>query len=256
MGLGLAGGVASQFLGRAFAPQIDTNQFVNPYEGSPIGKGLMDQNKLLAGYNQAPFREAQIGQIDYLQGLAQGTQPSIVEQQGQMAQQQALAQQQAQAQSAQGINAGMAQRLAMNNAAQAQAGIASQTQLARLQEIQQANQLLSGALQSGRQQDLGSQQLAGQGYDQIAQGALNAQRLKLQALESNMGAQNKTSAAFGSAIGGGLAGAGQVFGGSGGDGGGGSGGGFNSSSPILGMNYNQSPAANFGSTLTPAMFGL
>ena len=202
---GLGGGIASQFLGRAFAPQIDTNQFVNPYEGSEIGKQLMDQSALLQGYDQGAFRDAQIGQLDYLQGLAQGTQPSIVEQQGQMAQQQALAQQQAQAQSAQGINAGMAQRLAMNNAAQAQAGIASQTQLARLQEIQNANQMLSSALQAGRQQDLGSQQLAGSNYNQIAQGALDAQRMRLSAMGANIDSQNKTSAAFGGAIGGGLA---------------------------------------------------
>jgi hypothetical protein len=203
-GLGLLGGVAGQFLGQAFAPKIDPNQFVNPYEGTPEGAGLRAQNELLASYTQAPFREAQLGQLEYLQGLASGKQPSIAEQQGQMAQQQALAQQQAQAKSATGIGSGLAQRLAMTNAAQAQAGIASQTQLARLQEIQQANQMLSQALQAGRGQDVQSQQLAGQGYGQIANAALEAQRLRLGAQQANMQAQQQTGAAFGSAIGGGL----------------------------------------------------
>lgn len=203
-GLGLLGGVAGQFLGKAFAPKIDVNQFKNPYEGTPEGEALRAQNALLAGYTQAPFREAQLGQLEYLQGLASGQQPSIAEQQGQMAQQQALAQQQAQAKSVQGIGAGLAQRQAMSNAAQAQAGIAGQTQLARLQEIQQANQMLSQALQAGRGQDVQSQQLAGQGYEQIARGALEAQRLRLGAEQSNIQAQQQTGAAFASAIGGGM----------------------------------------------------
>jgi len=212
-GLGLFGGIASQFLGKAFAPTIDANQFVNPYEGSEIGNMTMDQAKLLQSYDQQKFRDAQLGQIDYLQGQAQGTGPSIVEQQAQMAQQQMMAQQMAQAQSAGGMNAGLAQRLAMQNTAQGQAGIASNAQVARLQEIQQANALLAQALQSGRGQDLSSQNLASNNINQIAQGAFNAQQLKLDALKANMGSQAQTSAAFAGALSGGLGAAGAMMGG-------------------------------------------
>lgn len=208
--MGAVSGIAGSLLGKAFAPKIDPSQFVSPYEGTEIGKQLMEQNKLLQSYNQAPFREAQLGQLEYLQGLASGQQPSIAEQQGQMAQQQTLAQQQAQAKSVQGIGAGLAQRQAMGNAAQAQAGIAGQTQLARLQEIQQANQMLTQALQAGRGQDLSSQQLAGQGYEQMAQGALEAQRQKLGALQTNVDAQQKTAAQFSSAIGAGFSAGGMM----------------------------------------------
>lgn len=212
-GMGLVGGIASQALGRAFAPQVDANQFQSPLaQGTAAGQRVEDQISQMNAMDQQVFRNAQIGQLGQLQAMAQGQGPSIAEQMGAQQAQAAMAQQIAQAQGARGINAGMAQRLAMQNTAQAQQGIGAQTQLARLQEIEQANRLLTGALQAGRGQDINTQGMA-QNYEQLlADAALKAQQQKLGALELNMGSQQKTAAAFGSAMGGGLAGAAQMFG--------------------------------------------
>lgn len=211
-GVGLVGGLASQALGRAFAPKIDANQFTSPFANSQQGNRVTGQVQNLNAMDQQAFRDAQLQQMQYLQQQAQGQGPSVAQMMGDQQAQQLAAQQISQAQGARGINSGLAQRMAMQNTAQGQQGLAASTQMNRLQEIQQANQMLAGSLQSGRGQDLQSQGLS-QGYEQLmSQAQLAAQDQKLRAMGLNMGALGQTTGAFGSAIGGGLAAAPQMFG--------------------------------------------
>lgn len=211
----LVGGVGSAIassIGASMAPQIDANQFKSPLEGTEAGKRVTGQIGGLNQMNQQAFRNAQMGQLGYLQQQAQGKGPSIVEMQANRLAQQAAAQQMAQAQAANPMQSGLARRMAMQNTAQAQGDIAGQAAQARLQEIQQANAMLAQAAQAGRGQDLSSQNLA-QNYEQLlAQSALEAQRQKLGALQTNVGAQERGGERFGAAMAGGMSALPKLFG--------------------------------------------
>ena len=222
---GLGAGVAGHFLGKAFGNTVDPNEAKNPFAGTEAGARANKQIELLNSYNQQPFRDAQIGQLEYLQQQATGQGQSIAQMQADRMAQQLYAQQIAQAQNAPAMQAAMARRNAAQNTAQGQADIGGQAMMARLQEIQNANQMLAQASGQGRSQDFASQGLA-QNYEQmLAQAALQAQAQKLGLMQGNVQSQNQTGAAFTNAIGSGMA-AGGMFGGHGisttGGGGGGS----------------------------------
>lgn len=206
LGAGVLGGVGSQLLGKAFAPKIDPNMVKNPFEGA-AGQRVTGQIDDLNAMDQMAFRNAQLGQLGYLQQQAQGQGPSIANMQADRAAQGLAAQQMAMAQGGPANQAAMSQRLAAQNVAQGQADIGGQAAQARLQEIEMANRMLMGATQSGRGQDIQSQGLA-QNYEQLlANAALEAQRQKVGLLGMNMDSQQKTAAGFASAIGGGMSGA-------------------------------------------------
>lgn len=119
--------------------------------------------------NSLGVRNAQTAQLDRLQGLANGTAPSIASMQYGANLGNALAQQQAMAASARGGNYAGAQRMAMMNAANMGQAGARDAAMAQLAERMQAEQALTGAANAARGQDLGSM---GQwlGYQQGVEG--------------------------------------------------------------------------------------
>lgn len=119
--------------------------------------------------NSLGVRGAQTAQLDRLQGLANGTAPSIASMQYGANLGNALAQQQAMAASARGGNYAGAQRMAMMNAANMGQAGARDAAMAQLAERMQAEQALTGAANAARGQDLGSM---GQwlGYQQGVEG--------------------------------------------------------------------------------------
>jgi len=99
-------------------------------------------------------RSSQMGLIEALQGQANGTAPSLAEQQLKRSNEQTIASQMAQAASARGGNPAMAQRMAAQNIAGLQADAAGRAAELRIQEQTAARQQLTQALDSTRGQDV------------------------------------------------------------------------------------------------------
>jgi hypothetical protein len=125
-------------------------------------QGLIDQTiaKGLGTNRTAPqtavggqFRDAQIGQLGQLQGLASGQQKTAGELAAYRAAQQAGAQQQAMARMARGGDAVLAQRTAANNMAGISSNAAGQVQRSALEGQMAAQGLLTQAAGQGRGQD-------------------------------------------------------------------------------------------------------
>lgn len=101
-----------------------------------------------------PFRDAQMGQLSQLQGLASGQQQTAGELAAYRGAQQAGAQQQAMARMARGGDAALAQRGAANNMAGISSNAAGQAQRSALEGQMQAQGLLTQAAGQGRGQDM------------------------------------------------------------------------------------------------------
>lgn len=141
---------------------------------------------------QDQFRQQQLAQIAQLQGIAGGTQQGA----GELAVQRQIANAQAMQQAGArmvrgGGNAGMAYRNSANNTAGIGLSGAGQAQQAQMQDQMNAQGMLTGAINNGRQQDIGiagqNAQLAGQNYGQnlnvlnsIGTTTLNAQQAAAQ----------------------------------------------------------------------------
>lgn len=144
-----------------------------PTQGAQQGQilGMVGQSApQLNGTPQDQFRQQQLAQIAQLQGLASGQQQGAGELAVQRQVANAQAAQQAQARMARGGNAGMAYRQAANNTAGIGLAGAGQSQQAAMSDQMNAQNMLSGQLNNGRQQDIGfagqNAQLQGQNYGQ------------------------------------------------------------------------------------------
>lgn len=166
-----------------------------------IQAGMSQAAPQLDPSQQAQFRAMQMAQAQQLQGVASGQQQGAGELAVQRQVANAQAAQQAQAMMARG---GQNAALAYRGAANAQAGIglqgAGQSQQAAMQDQMQAQGLLSGALQNGRQGDIGfagqnAQLQAGQNQLQLgytnALGTMDANQLNAQTAAFTAGQQNK-----------------------------------------------------------------
>lgn len=104
-------------------------------------------------YANDPFRAGQLGQVQQLQGIANGTQAGAGELAVNRQVQQAQAAQQAQARMARGGNAALAYRNAANNTAGIGLQGAGQASQAQMQDQMNAQGLLNSALTNGRSGD-------------------------------------------------------------------------------------------------------
>jgi len=135
---------------------------INAAMGNPMQPGQQIQGMLgqqaaqVDPSQQAQFRAMQMQQAQQLQRIASGQQQGAGELAAQRQVGNALAAQQAQARMARGgQNAALAMRNAANNSAGIGLSGAGQSQQAALQDQQAAQGQLTGALQTGRSQDLG-----------------------------------------------------------------------------------------------------
>lgn len=207
---GVQYGEGRNFWGQTFVePKLD--QFVTErYNIDPTGFQTPSRNWL---GTQAPtmdtgqsdqVRQQQMALAQALQGQAAGTAPSIAQNQLQAGTDANIAQQMAMAQSGRG-NPALAQRLAMTGGADAQQAMAGQASLARLQEQQGAQNLLSSILSGTRGQDITGAQSnlaaatdilkTGMGAQSTAdqanlQAALQREALKLQEVLGSMGIES------------------------------------------------------------------
>lgn len=140
--------------------------------------GMTQQNAPQAGAAQMqlgadPFRQGQVDQMGQLQRVASGQQQGAGELAAQRQIAQAVAAQQAQARMARGGNAALAYRNAANQSAALGSTGAGMSQQAAMQDQQQAQAALTGALNAGRAGDIN---VAGQnaGFQQQT-GLANAQ---------------------------------------------------------------------------------
>ena len=141
------------------------------------------------GVNQG-FNQNQMALANSLQAQVAGTAPSVAQAQLQQGTDANIAQQRALAASGRGTNLGLAQKLAATNAAGAQQTAAGQAAIAKLQEQQTAQQLLSGVNTAGMANDVAT---AGVGVTQRGQditqntanqqAAIQAQQLAQQGVE-------------------------------------------------------------------------
>jgi len=143
-----------------------------------IGVGVNRSAPQLDPTQQAQFRDAQMRQMQQLQGIASGQQQGAGELATQRQVQNAMAAQQAQARMARGgQNAALAMRQGARNSAGIGLSGAGQSQQAAMQDQMNAQGLLANVAGQGRQQDLGlagqnaqlqqGQNQLGLGYDQL-----------------------------------------------------------------------------------------
>lgn len=136
-------------------------------EKQGLGQSYLDQSQ------QDEFRQGQQGLISQLQARAAGTAgPSLAEQQLQQGQEANIKAQLSRAASQRGGYNPLAARQTAQDIAMGGQQVNQQAALLRSQEQQQAEQALAGALQAGRQQDIGVQQLSvqeQQARDQLIQ---------------------------------------------------------------------------------------
>lgn len=144
-----------------------------PTQGAQQGQiqGMIGQGApQLQGGPQDQFRHQQLAQIAQLQAIAGGTQQGAGELAVQRQIANAQAAQQAQARMARGPNSALAYRGAANNTAALGLSGAGQSQQAAMGDQMNAQGMLAGALNNGRQQDIGfagqNAQLQGQNYGQ------------------------------------------------------------------------------------------
>lgn len=135
-----------------------------------------------------PFRQGQIQQVGQLQGIASGQQQGAGELAAQRQIQQALAAQQAQARMARGGNAALAYRNAANQSAALGATGAGMGQRAALQDQAQAQAALTGALGQGRGMDVN---VAGQNAGFAQQAGLQNAQMGQQTNLANAGLQQQ-----------------------------------------------------------------
>ncbi len=167
-----------------------------------------------------PFRRAQLGQMQQLQGVASGQQQGAGELAAQRQYQNALAAQQAQAHMARGGNAALAYRNAANQSAALGSTAAGMGQQAALQDQQNAQGLLGQVGAAGRGADFNAananagyqgqaNQLNSQNYLQLLQQLNNSNIAKYQA---DTGLAGQREAANNATTGGLLGGLGDLVG--------------------------------------------
>lgn len=163
----------------------------------------------------AEFRTAQTGLVGTLQTAASGQGPSIADPVLKQGSDRAVANAMALAATSRGVNPALAQRMAMQNAAQAEQGVAGQAGMIRVQEAQNAQGLLSGTLQGARSADLEAQRQKDElvkSYEAMGLSADQAElQANLQAQGINAGVAEKNSENTTKMIGGGLQGLGSVL---------------------------------------------
>lgn len=140
------------------------SNYHTPYQHQGQIEGMINSGYANAGNRQAPnidpaFRNAQLQQMQQLQGIAAGTQQGAGELAAQRQAQNSLAMQQAGARMARGGNAGNALLGAQRQMAGIGANAAGQSQQAALQDQQAAQGLLAQVGAQGRAGDLGVGQL-------------------------------------------------------------------------------------------------
>ena len=133
---------------------------------------------------QDQFRNAQMQQVQQLQGIASGTQKGAGELAGESAVQNALAGQFAGARMARGGNAGMANLQAQRGAAGIGLAGVGMGQQARLQDQMNAQAQLQNAISAGRAQDIG---IAGQNAQLTQQGQQMNNQMYIQLLSQLTG---------------------------------------------------------------------
>lgn len=174
--------------------QYDNNDQFNQF----LNNGFQNMASAPAAQLQMgndPFRQAQLQQMQQLQGVASGQQQGAGELAAQRQIQNALAAQQAQARMARGGNAAMAYRNAANQSAALGSTGAGMGQQAALQDQMAAHGQLAGIGAQGRQGDIGVAN-ANAGYQQ-AQGQQNAGNYLQLLNQLNQRQQNKYNADLG-----------------------------------------------------------
>jgi hypothetical protein len=189
------------FLG-GMGKSTNPSDYYTPYHDQgqiqgAINQGLGTNHQMPTAQANDPFRQAQLQQMQQLQGIASGQQMGAGELAAQRQGQNALAQQQAMARMTRGAGAGQAQLMAARNAGNIGLATAGQSQQAALQDQMNAQGLLTNAMGQGRGQDLQSisQQLQLMGMNDQTRLAYLQQLTGMDAtqLQAQLGAMQATT---------------------------------------------------------------
>lgn len=188
LGGGLLGGLGSYFGGQGPAPGAQDLEKLRAFYDQMSQQGGV-QLPPAAQAGQSGFRDNQANLISQLEALSQGRGPSLASQMLQQQTNQATENQYAQAAGARG-NPALANRQAMNNAAQLQSQAGAQMANARVAEQLGALQQLGLGIYGARGQDEGLSQFNAGQTNQMAteQGRLGQMnnQIRLQALQQMM----------------------------------------------------------------------
>lgn len=210
---GIIGGLGGLFSGDDDKPQYQDRDKIMALINRGYGPGGITQNQApqLQMQDQR-FRDAQLQQLNQLQGIASGQQQGAGELAVQRQYANALAAQQAQARMARGANAALAYRNAANQSAALGSSAAGMGQQSAMQDQMNAQGLLSQVGAVGRQGDFnvananagylqGNQQLNAQSYIGLLNqlNSMNGGQMGAQAAASQA-AQQRNDALLGAGI--------------------------------------------------------